>query len=85
MFLLGSPIVDWGAVWKICLVTLAAGAGVVVVFGFLLLGVKFANSPGIDGNQSAVSRLGGYALSAACGAVCLGVIAIGIYAMTQKK
>ena len=31
--------------WKICLVALAAGAGVVVLFGFLLLGLKFAQGP----------------------------------------
>lgn len=70
--------------WKICLVTLAAGAGVVVVFGFLLLGLKFANRPAADGTQSTGSRLGGFTLSLVCGLFCIGVIAVGIYAMTKK-
>ncbi len=85
MAALGSAIVDWSAIWKICLVALFAGAGVVVVFGFLLLGVKFANAPQTDGSQSAAARITGYGLSVVCGAVCIGVVAIGIYAMTQKK
>ena len=44
MFLVATPIVDWSAIWKICLVTLAAGAGTVVIFGFMLLGLKLANT-----------------------------------------
>lgn len=78
MFLLATPIVNWSAMWKIFLVALAAGAGVVVAFGFLLLGLKFANRPGGG------SRLGGFALSFLCGLVCVGVIVVGIYAMTKK-
>ncbi len=70
--------------WKICLVTLAAGAGVVVMFGFLLLGLKFANRPAADGAASTGSRLSGIALSLVCGVVCIGVVAVGIYAMTKK-
>ena len=84
MFPLASPIVDWSAIWKICLVALAAGAGTVVIFGFLLLGLKFANSPAADGVHSGGSRATGLAVSAVCGVICIGIIAIGIYAMTQK-
>ena len=78
MFVLATPIVNWSAMWKIFLVALAAGAGVVVAFGFLLLGLKFANRPGGG------SRLSGFALSFLCGLVCVGVIVVGIYAMTKK-
>jgi hypothetical protein len=77
MLVLATPIVDWNAMWKIFVVAFAAGAGVVVAFGFLLLGLKFANRPG-------GARLGGYALSAVCGALCLGVVVVGVYAMTKK-
>jgi hypothetical protein len=77
MFLLATPIVDWSAMWKIFLVAFAAGAGVVVAFGFLLLGLKVANRQG-------GARLGGYALSAVCGVLCVGVIVVGVYAMTKK-
>jgi hypothetical protein len=55
MFVLASPIVDWNAMWKICLVALAAGAGVVVFFGFMLLGLKFAQGAATGGTQSAAT------------------------------
>jgi hypothetical protein len=105
MVVLATPIVDWTAMWKICLVTLAAGAGVVVLFGFMLLGLKFAqgpatqtvgaggtNTPGADGAQTAAAdhtpsagaRLGGFTLSLVCGLLCVGVVAVGVYAMTKK-
>lgn len=83
MFVLAAPIVDWNAMWKIFLVAFVAGAGVVVAFGFLLLGLKFANRSRADGGQSG-SRLGGFALSVLCGVICVGVIVIGVYAMTKK-
>ena len=78
--------------WKICLVALAAGAGVVIFFGFLLLGLRFAQGPakgasdsaGTDQPPSAGARLGGFTLALLCGLVCIGVVAIGVYAMTQK-
>ena len=86
MLLLGAstPIVDWSAIWKICLVTLIAGAGIVVVFGFLLLGLRIANSSGTDGTQAGTSRFTGYALSLVCGVVVVGVIALGLVAMIDK-
>ena len=65
---LASPIVDWSAIWKICLVALAAGAGTVVIFGFLLLGLKFADTAGTDGTQGSGSRVGGLTLAVLCGA-----------------
>ncbi|MBV9803862.1 MAG: hypothetical protein JO130_11745 [Solirubrobacterales bacterium] len=79
MSVLATPIVDWSAMWKICVVALTAGAGVVVAFGFLLLGLQLAN-----GARAGGFRLGGYALSAVCGVLCLGVIVVGVYAMTKK-
>lgn len=84
MFVLASPIIDWSAMWKICLVALAAGAGIVVVFGFVLLGVNIANRSGPDGTHSAGSRFTGLTLSVVCGVICIGVIVIGVYAMTKK-
>lgn len=99
MFVFATPLIDWSAMWKICLVALAAGAGVVVLFGFLLLGLKFAQGPakgaspdGAAGGAhsggteppSAGARVGGFTLALLCGLICIGVVAIGVYAMTQK-
>jgi hypothetical protein len=101
MFLFATPLVDWDAMWKIVLVALAAGAGVVIMFGFVLLGLKFSQGPATAGTggagangtagagsahiPSAGARLGGFALALVCGLICIGVVAIGVYAMTQKK
>jgi hypothetical protein len=97
VLVLATPIVDWNAMWKICLVALAAGAGVVIAFGFLLLGLKLSQAPatgvaeadggagpGAARTASAGARLGGFTLALVCGLVCVAVIAVGVYAMTKK-
>ena len=85
MFLLATPIVDWTAMWKIFLVVLIAGVGTVVVFGFLLFGLKLAHRLGDgEGDTSEGPRAGGYALAVACAVICIGVVVVGVYAMTQK-
>ena len=60
--------------WKICLVVLVAGTGTVVAFGFLLLGLKFANRLGTGGTRrpgrrTGGARLGGYVLALACAVI----------------
>lgn len=84
MFVLATPIVDWNAMWKIFLVALLAGAGTVVVFGFLLLGLKLANRLGTGGAHSEGSRAVGYVVAGACAVICVAVVVVGVYAMTQK-
>jgi hypothetical protein len=85
MLLLGSPIVDWSAIGKVVIAALVGGCGVVIVFGFLLLGLKFAGVGDTSGGtHSEGSKMTGYALSAICGIVVIAVIVIGIYAIVQK-
>jgi NADH:ubiquinone oxidoreductase subunit 6 (subunit J) len=79
MLVLATPYINWSALWKICVAALVGGAGVVIVFGFLLLGVKIANNAKGGGREWA-----GYALSGVCGLFCLAVIAAGIYAILNK-
>ena len=79
MLILASPYINWSALWKICVAALIGGAGVVIVFGFLLLGVKFANDAKAGGREWA-----GYALAGVCGLFCVAVIVAGIYAMVNK-
>ena len=78
MFVLATPIVDWNAMWKIFLVALAAGAGVVVAFGFLLLGLKIADRPS-GGSATGWLDAGPRVRRG----LCRGVV-VGVYAMTQK-
>jgi hypothetical protein len=100
MFLLASPIIDWTAMLKICIAVLVAGTGVVVLFGFMLLGLKISQghathhavAAGADGDHSAGTghtpstgaRLGGFTLALVCGLSVAGIIVLGVYAMTQK-
>jgi hypothetical protein len=79
MIAIATPFIKWSAVGKILLAGLIGGAGVVVVFGFLLLGLSRAKRAGNSG-----SRLADYALSAVCGLLVLGAVVAGIYAMVNK-
>ncbi len=79
MLIVASPYINWSALWKIVLAALVGGAGVVIVFGFLLFGVKIANNAKGGGREWA-----GYALAGVCGLFCVAVIVAGIYAMVNK-
>ena len=79
MTVIASDLVDWNALGKIVLAALVGGAGVVIVFGFLLYGVKVANNAKSGGREWA-----GYALAGVCGLICVAAIVVGIYAMAKK-
>ena len=85
MLIFGDPIIDWTAIWKIVVAALIGGSGVVVVFGFLLLGLKYAGLGDSTVTHSETSRVTGYAIAAICAILVVGVIVLGIYAMTQKS
>jgi hypothetical protein len=85
MLLFGSPIVDWSAILKVVIAALVGGCGVVIVFGFLLLGLKFAGvGDSSGGTHTESSKMTGYTLAALCGIVVIAVIVLGIYAIIQK-
>ena len=79
MLILATAYINWSALWKICVAAIIGGAGVVIVFGFLLLGVKIANNAKSGGREWA-----GYVLSGICGFFCLAVVVAGIYAILNK-
>ena len=79
MTLIATPLVNWSAIWKICLAALIGGSGVVIVFGFLLLGLKWATDAKSEG-----AKLGGYSLAAICAVFCTGAVVIGVIAMADK-
>jgi hypothetical protein len=85
MLIFGDPIIDWSAILKIVIAALVGGAGIVIVYGFLLLGVKYAGL-GDDtvGTHTETSKVVGYAIAGVCAILVVGVIVLGIYAMTQK-
>jgi cytochrome b561 len=77
--LLASSLINWSSLWKICVAALIGGAGVVIVFGFLLFGLKMVNA-----STTGAGRFWGYALSIVCGVAVLAAVVIGIYAMVNK-
>ena len=86
MLIFGDPIIDWSAILKIVIAALIGGCGIVIVYGFLLLGVKYAGLGDDTGTtHTETSKVVGYAIAGVCAILVVGVIVLGIYAMTQKS
>ena len=83
MILFGDPIINWGDILKIVIAALIGGSGIVIVYGFLLLGLKYAGVGDTAGTAN-TSRTVGYAIATICAILVVGVIVVGIYAITQK-
>jgi nitrate reductase gamma subunit len=79
MTAIASSLINWSALWKICLAALIGGAGVVIVFGFLLLAVDRATSSKSEG-----VRITSYAMAGVCALFVVGAAVAGIYAMAHK-
>jgi hypothetical protein len=72
--------VDWNALGKIVLVSFAGGAGLVAVYALAIIGAARAEEARERGHTGVVPiALAGLALL-----VCLGGVALGVWAMTQK-
>ncbi len=78
----GSAIIDWAALGKVMLYSLAAGVGISVAFGFAIRGpLRFADLRR-DGRPLEAAA---YGLLTMVGlAVSLATAGYGIYVMTQK-
>jgi NADH:ubiquinone oxidoreductase subunit 6 (subunit J) len=77
--ILATSLIDWNALWKIVAAALIGGAGVTIVFGVLLLGLRYARGARNEG-----AKLLGWSLAGVCGVLCVGAAAIGIIAMADK-
>ena len=71
-----TPTVDWSALWHIIVVSVAAGCGLALLFGAILLGWEL-----IADSKKESGKIGGYLLGAAAAAGCVAIIALGIYVM----
>jgi hypothetical protein len=81
MAILATPIINGSALWKIVLASALGGIGVVIAFGLLVLCLTRAEQVRTaHGGERVLYMLG----SAVCGAFCLAVVAVGIYAMAKK-
>jgi hypothetical protein len=74
-----SSLVNWSALWRIVLVALIGGGGVVLAMGLALVSLDRARAV-----KHRTARLVYRGLAGVCGVCCIGVVAVGIYAMTQK-
>jgi nitrate reductase gamma subunit len=79
MTLLATPLINTSALWKIILAAVAGGAGVVIAFGLVLLGLSRAKRA-----SGSTQRMADYALSGLAGLFCVAAVVLGIYAMVKK-
>jgi hypothetical protein len=73
-----TPVIQWTPLWHIVVVSVAAGCGLAVAFGLILLGIQWSEK-----RKSGAEKGGGYLLSGLAAAFCLAAIAAGIYAMAH--
>ena len=69
MTVLATAIINTSALWKIIVASFVGGAGVVILFGLLLIGVSRAEAARSAGNAG--SRVVYLAGSAICGVICV--------------
>jgi len=81
MLALGS-VVDLDAIWKIVLIAFCGGVGVTAIFGVGVLRAEALEEAREHGRTGAAILNG--AVVAACAAVCLAAIVVGVLAMTHK-
>jgi hypothetical protein len=79
MSVIASSLVNWSALGKIVVVALIGGAGVVIAFGLLLLGLKWATAA-----KRGSAKLGGVTLAGLSALFCTAAVVFGIYAMADK-
>ena len=73
-----TPVINGTALWHIILVSVAAGCGLAIAFGLILLASRW----GQEGARSEI-KAGGWLLGLAATAFCVGAIIVGIYVMTH--
>lgn len=73
-----TPLIDGTALWHIVLVSVAAGAGLAIAFGLILLGTEWGQEA-----RSSLGRAGGWLLGLLAAAFCIGAIVVGIHVMVN--
>jgi hypothetical protein len=73
-----TPVIQGTPLWHIIVVSLAAGVGLAVACGLIILGVEY-----FEEAKQAGKRFGGAILATVASLVCIGAIAVGIYAMVN--
>jgi hypothetical protein len=73
-----ASLVDFDALWHVALYSLVAALGLVTAYGTGILALDRVQRGGT------ASRAGWMLVVAVAGALCVGLLAVGLWAMTQK-
>jgi hypothetical protein len=73
-----TPVVAWGPLWHIVVVSAAAGCGLAIAFGLILYGTEIAAMA-----KHEAGKVSGWLLSLLAAAFCIAAIGAGVYAMTH--
>jgi hypothetical protein len=79
--MLAAELVDVDALWHVLLYSVAGTLGLVVAFGTVLFAVDRGNRDG----EAASGHAAWMAVAALAGLVCIALLVLGIWAMTQKS
>jgi hypothetical protein len=79
-----ATIIDTDAFVHVALYGVLAAVGLVLAFSVALVGLDRAEGPDAGGSASGAARVGWLALTALGGAACVALLAVGVWAMTQK-
>ncbi len=73
-----TPVIAWTPLWHIILVSVAAGCGLAIAFGLILLGTEWGQK-----SHNRGERAGGWLLGILAAAFCILAIVVGIHVMTH--
>lgn len=73
-----TPLINGTALWHIVVVSVAAGCGLALAFGLILLGTEYFG----EGKNPSIKGAGG-ALAVGAAAFCLAAIGLGVYVMAN--
>ena len=79
-----SKYVDVDALWRVALLSLGFGAGVVALYALGVSSFARGATAAVGRASGTSQRIAGYTLAALCLLVCLGAVALGIWVMLDK-
>jgi hypothetical protein len=75
-----TPVINGSALVHIIIASVAAGCGLAIGFGLILLALRWGQT-----GRTASVKAGGWVLGLAATAFCVGAIVVGIYVMTHPS
>jgi hypothetical protein len=73
-----TPFIEGTDLWHIILASVAAGCGLAIAFGLILLGTEYGQTA-----KDGLGKAAGWLLGLLAAAFCIGAVVIGIYVMAN--